>query len=131
MAYDKENRRLYVDKANNKGITTREIADCLRDYRVNKKGQRDLGMLCTSGKINKWAKFKPVRYNSTDPLIESQMKDVNYGLKFPSYLWFNLFNATPQERILMYEQPRGTSVTPIEHFQIGRASCRERVFTFV
>lgn len=81
-------------------------------------GKFYLSDICKGEKIKKWAKFKPVRYNSTGPLIESQFKEVNYGLKFPSFLWFNLFSATSANRILIYEQPRGGEVTPTEWCRI-------------
>lgn len=64
MSYDVTNRRLYIDKTdpdNPKGITLQEVSRCLRDYRKNKNGEIDLGMMCSSPKIDMWAKFKPIR----------------------------------------------------------------------
>ena len=62
MPLDKENRRLYVDYANGYGISLIDVANCLRDFRRDKNGNIDLGMMCTSPKINMWAKYKPVRF---------------------------------------------------------------------
>ena len=64
MAISSDKKRLFVDKENSKGISLHEIATCLQDYRLNSRGEVDLGMMCTSPQINKWAKYKPVRFNS-------------------------------------------------------------------
>ena len=40
---------------------------------------KDVGTLCSSSLINKWSKYKPVRYNTTSPITDSQIKEVNYG----------------------------------------------------
>lgn len=60
MPYDSTRQELYVDTESTpkKGITLREIAECLQDYRVDTQGKRDLGMLCTSPNVNKWSKNK-------------------------------------------------------------------------
>lgn len=42
---------------------------------VNKWSQ-----LCTHGNINKWAKYKPVSYNTPANLTVAQRKSVNYGI---------------------------------------------------
>lgn len=65
MAISDDKNRLFVDTENNKGITLWEVAQCLRDYRVSRLG-RDVGILCTSPNINKWAKHKPVRFDTLD-----------------------------------------------------------------
>lgn len=81
MAYDSTNKKLYVSE--DKGISTSEIAACLGDYRVTARG-RDIGLLCTSPKINVWAKFKPFRNSSkgfaTDTAREQARSSVNYGV---------------------------------------------------
>ena len=41
---------------------------------------RDVGVLCSSSLINKWSKNKPVRYNTTSAITDSQRKEVYYGL---------------------------------------------------
>lgn len=40
----------------------------------------DLATLCTGSTINKWARYKPVRYNSVGVLTEAQRRSVRYGL---------------------------------------------------
>lgn len=42
-------------------------------------GSNDVGTLCTSNKINKWSKYKPVRYNTLSPLTDAELKLANYG----------------------------------------------------
>lgn len=77
MAYDSTSKKLYTTDA--QGISTSEIAACLGDYRVTARG-RDIGLLCTSPKVNKWAKYKPVRHPSYKPLEESQRAKVCFGI---------------------------------------------------
>lgn len=40
----------------------------------------DLGTVCQSGKINIWAKYKPVQFNSISELSERSRYEVNYGI---------------------------------------------------
>lgn len=87
MPYDKENKKLYIDAANSKGITPWEVAQCIGDYRVNTRGQRDVGMLCTSNNVNIAAKFKPIAvdtslYNPYVIMTELDFKRNAYGLMF-------------------------------------------------
>lgn len=81
MAYDSTNKKLY--KTDTQGISTSEIAACLGDYRVTARG-RDIGLLCSSPKINKWAKCKPVRYSTFSPLTDEYRQDADYGLDVSS-----------------------------------------------
>lgn len=48
------------------------------------ESKEDIGTLCTSDKINKWARFKP--YNIPQPfdITETQRKAINFGLTFPA-----------------------------------------------
>lgn len=59
MPVDLTNRRLYIDRENKIGITPQEVSRCLQDYRVDKNGNVDVGMMCTSPKANKWSLNKP------------------------------------------------------------------------
>lgn len=70
MAYDSANRKLYTTAS--EGISTSEVAACLGDYRVTARG-RDIGLLCTSPKINLWAKYKPVGDPTRKPLKDKSM----------------------------------------------------------
>lgn len=61
MPLDKVHKKLYVDgtdSANPIGISPWDVAQCLGDYRNTESG-RDIGMLCTSSHINKFAICKP------------------------------------------------------------------------
>lgn len=71
MAYDSTSKKLHATES--KGISTSEVAVCLKDYRVTSKG-RDIGLLCTSPKINKWARRKPIEYPSVKRLTDAQRK---------------------------------------------------------
>lgn len=79
MAYDSINKRLYATAED--GITLSQVSRCLGDYRGNSNGQTDLGMMCTSPKINKWAMYKPVRFNSFGVITLEQRKSVRCGLQ--------------------------------------------------
>lgn len=59
MAYDKTNRKLYA--TSDSGITLQEVSRCLQDFRKDKNGNIDLGMMCSSSKVTMWAKRKPIR----------------------------------------------------------------------
>lgn len=80
MAISDDKNRLFVDTENSKGISLWEVAQCLRDYRVSRLG-RDVGILCTSPNINKWALHKPVRLNSVGAITIEQRKSVRCGLQ--------------------------------------------------
>lgn len=77
-------------------------------------GKYCIADMCQASSINKWAKYKPVRYNITGGILEAQRKEVNYGLEFPYHLWFNMFGTDSSERILKYYPPRGNAVSPVE-----------------
>lgn len=44
----------------------------------------DVGGLCTSVKINKFARFKPVRYASIPPITDANRKSVSHGITIPT-----------------------------------------------
>jgi hypothetical protein len=74
-------------KTETDGITLSQIAECLRDYRVNTSGKLDLGLLATSAKINKWAKYRPFEPagNKTNEQTEQTRKQGAYG-----FYWWNI-----------------------------------------
>lgn len=94
MPLDKENRRLYVDYANGYGISLIDVANCLRDYRRDKNGNIDLGMMCTSEKIDIWSKYKPVEFDSHEELTELERQMANYGLSVSA-----MFSSTAESLI--------------------------------
>lgn len=55
-------------------ITTTDVGTVLQS------SSHDVGTLCSLDSINKWAKYKPVRYSTVTKLTEEQLKSVNYGL---------------------------------------------------
>lgn len=79
MAISSDKKKLYVDATNNKGITPWEIAQCIGDYRITRLG-RDIGMLCTSPKINIGAKYRPVPYDNLRIVTDEDRKAVGWGV---------------------------------------------------
>lgn len=114
MPYDSANKKLYVSST--KGISTSDVMQCLSDYRTSTNG-RSVGMLCTSPNINIWAKNKPVRITSGSGITDDDRKAVNYGIEFPLYSWYNLF--TTANKVVTYNRPRGSSVSPAEPYRLG------------
>ena len=56
-------------------LSVYDIANCIG------VASTDVGTLCTAkSKINIWAKYKPVRYNSIKALTEEQRKQCSYGI---------------------------------------------------
>lgn len=79
MAYDKENRRLYVDESSDKGgIALWQIADCLRYYKRDKNGRRNIGTIIENAEISVHSVMKP--YRSTEGVgTTATRKAANYG----------------------------------------------------
>lgn len=71
------------------GITTSMVGNALGTT------SRDVGTLCKHSSINKWAKYKPIVYNTTSPLTEAQRKEKNYGITAWS-------GSSPNQVIIMY-----------------------------
>lgn len=125
MAYDSTTKKLYTTAS--EGISTSEVAVCLGDYRVTARG-RDIGLLCSSPKINKWSPAKPFR-NASWKFGSSTERDAarrmaNQGLLLPTaanagvgtsqaayrrtYLGYLTYLAsTGQTPNYTYQQPRG------------------------
>ena len=85
MAYDSTTKKLYTTAS--EGISTSEVAACLGDYRVTARG-RDIGLLCSSPKINKWSPAKPFRNASwkfgSKTERDTARRMVNQGLLLPT-----------------------------------------------
>lgn len=76
----------------------------------------DCGLLCTHPNINKWSKWKPVRYNKDVGITESELRSVNCGLlKYEETTNFKLL--IPSALMWFYLKPRGGSVN--EFYRIG------------
>ena len=41
---------------------------------------RDVGTLCTHTSINKWSKWKPIRYNTVSGITATILSNANFGL---------------------------------------------------
>jgi hypothetical protein len=94
MALLEDNTRLR--KLEGDGITLSQIASCLRDYRVNTKGQFDLGMLKTSPKVKNASVRRPLNVDFTkEENIESTMQSKNYGYAgVPTYSKYTTGSGT-------------------------------------
>ena len=115
MAISSDKKRLYVDATNNKGITPWEVAQCIGDYRVTRLG-RDIGMLCTSPKINMWAKFKPVRHATKKPITGEQRLLVKHGLVQNTstyYIEYDRVREGDVARLLDFDGYNHAAVPPI------------------
>ncbi len=74
----------------------------------------DVGQLCIHPNVNKWSKWKPVRYNSPSPITEAELRskkygfDIQYGFKADSTILSTAWG---------YLKPRGAG-TPNEHYRL-------------
>lgn len=82
-------------------------------------GSRDVGTLCTHPNINKWSKWKPVRFNKVTGLTESELRSVNCGLNIPSVSSISQVISTYRGGALSwsYNKPRGGVLN--EPYRIG------------
>ena len=46
----------------------------------------DVGQLCIHPNINKWSKWKPVQFNSINPITQAQLASINFGITPPTPL---------------------------------------------
>lgn len=74
----------------------------------------NVGQLCIHPNINKWSKWKPIRFNSTSPITESELRSKEYGFDIP-------YGIKADSTILStewgYLKPRGAG-TPNEHYRL-------------
>ena len=110
MAYDSKGRLILSHE-----LSTREnldlIAECLGDFRISTLG-RDLGMLCTSPKVNKWSKIKPVNLQNNKLLADSDYKLANYGINIEGLYYnnrYDIFDAVLANQVSYnYIKPSGS-----------------------
>lgn len=102
--------------ANNK-ITAPVSIDDLKN--LFGEGSGDLATLCTSQKINVWAKYKPTDYNAAFPDNWSKGKDGNYGLNITVDNRVSSWNALVAEYSKpkngysnIYKRPSGGATSP-------------------
>ena len=69
----------------------------------------NVGALCTHPNINKWAKYKPVRYQKNGGLTESERASVSYGLSLmPAGSLENLIQSyNSNSEGVIYAKPNG------------------------
>ena len=82
------------------GISTTLVANTIG------VGSNDVGTLCTSSKINKWSKWKPVSYAAPTSLTLEQLTSTNFGLNITS----NTDLDNPKE--WPYVKPTGGALSP-------------------
>ena len=94
----------------NDKITTTLVANTLG------ASSRDVGTLCTHTAINKWSKWKPVRFGTVAGLTQQELEMVEYGIKAgnntPSSSYF-----TPTSPYFIYNKPRGSAYN--EPYRLG------------
>ena len=69
----------------------------------------DVGRLCIHPNINTWSKWKPVRFNSVNPIAQTQIEALNYGLDWTSFANIGAIVEAylNMEDVLSYSKPRG------------------------
>lgn len=124
-----------VDTGDNDGVSVYDVQKALGNVAGGGTAvsENNLHDLCTHIKINKWAKYKPVRYDGIISPGESQRRILTYphGLDYPYYIAtqhgldapdtigevaYNIMTAwnslTPDEKSVYdgweYKRPRGT-----------------------
>ena len=80
---------------------------------------RDVGTLCTHPNINKWSKWKPVRFDKVTGLTLPELKSVNYGIGINNYSSVdNVKSAYANEiSVWTYLRPRGGQIN--EFYRLG------------
>ena len=89
---------------------------------------RDLGTLCRDSSVNKFARYKPIRFNKVGVLTEAERASVSYGVTMDENDIVTSSHSpreapgTLQDVAENYDwtylAPRGGSVTPNEHFRL-------------
>lgn len=79
-------------------ITTSLVAAALGE------SSSDVGKLCSSDKINRWSKYKPVRFNTVTSLTEEDLKSVNFGFTINST---SAVNTSTLQSAWTYLKPNG------------------------
>jgi hypothetical protein len=85
---------------------------------------RDVGTLCTHPNINKWSKWKPVRFNKLDGITESDIISAKSGIETLAFSsvseLINFYRSFSNDNYLFqYLRPRGGNNNPLEPYRIG------------
>lgn len=83
-------------------------------------GSNNVGTLCSHQNINRWSKWKPVRFNKLEGLTELDYKTASHGMSIPMYT--NIQDLVSYYRtnpviIWEYNRPRGGAYN--EFFRLG------------
>lgn len=109
---------IYRDESTNppKGASFKDVQEVLGINNVKESE------LCTSDKINMWAKYKPIRYGNPFPMTYYERKTRNFGLNVPycynqygmNHTIYELVFEQEDEEGWYYEQPRGDRTQVLE-----------------
>lgn len=80
-----------------------------------------VGELCIHPNVNKWSRWKPVRYDKPAPITVSELSTTRGGLLIQEFdTQFELidFYRNNPNYTFEYLKPRGGNVTPFEHFRL-------------
>lgn len=80
MPVDVNNKRIYVDSENGKGITLLDLMRGLGYYKRDKNGNRNLGLIVTKADIDKWSFRKPTISATTERLTDDEIRIAKCGL---------------------------------------------------
>lgn len=128
MAYDKNRRKLYIDKSSDKGgLALWEIYDCLRYNKRDSRGNRNLGMAIVNGRINPLARCKPFRDSATS-FASAEARAAVRGASAVNSGANNGFGNTPMitpsgytipHAVYEYKRPRGVTSETNEPFRMS------------
>lgn len=91
------------------GISTSLVATAIGE------ASSDVGTLCSSPKINKWSKWKPIWHPKTTGLILSDLEAENFGILVYEYTYFNdllVAMGGTGEGMASYRKPLGGVSSP-------------------
>ena len=74
----------------------------------------DVGGLCVHPSVNKWSKWKPVRWNKVDGITLANLEAINYGISYSSYANIDAVKQAYQSGTdgWVYQKPRGGALEP-------------------
>lgn len=90
-------------------ITISNVKECLSESTYN------LGKLCTSSKINKWAKYKPVQFTSVTSISDQSRYEVNYGIDVNSAYSLDIASLFTKAA----SNPDWAYIKPTSYFRLG------------
>lgn len=94
---------------NNSGVITSPVNLKSDIATVLGTSDTNLSSLCTNNNINKWARYKPVRYDSVSALTEEQRRFASYGfdIDYSADIYIpNLFDKAQENPDWIYLRPQ-------------------------